>query len=1039
MSPAHQTMDDEWPPPAGAFGDDNPAAPGGPASATAPAAGSGLDGINGHVNMNVNADMDMNMDMNLPWLDDTLATMAADQDARFVSPAATMTTATPPVTAAASSSRSCRPLFTQDAVRTLRRWFAANKHHPYPTRDDKEALCALTGLDATQVANWFANARRRRIKVGSPPPPASSVAASRFMTGPLVAPVPVAPTHDASPLRHEAATPPVDVPLPPRRAPTPGIFEDMDPLQRWANSPPEDEPAEATAICRAANEPFYAGPSSRAYSAYAYLSDGEGGGGGSSASASNRSSVSRHDNPSSEGSIASSRSSSFGMPPSPLELAASHHHRRRRRRRKHQSLPQRQALSRPSRGIFQCTFCVEEFRTKYDWQRHEKTWHLPLDRWVCTPTGPLALKRHSLNDHDDASKSAGERSGGRDTLVCVFCGDESPDAAHIESHNFSLCNRRGVDERTFYRRDHLMQHLRLVHGVVHGVPGAAFDEWKAAAPPIRSRCGFCGRCLDDWAMRVEHLAEHFKGGSTMRDWVGDWGFDPAILQTIENSMPPYLLDYERNSPLPYKAGGASPWTPSTAYDLLKMELQYWIMNHLDAAGDQPPDSEIQREACRVILSADLAGAASAATTTAGNSHKQGSSSGGRSGTSPSWLRDLATASPEILQGAMLQTVRGQAENRLTTLRINGKDDIFEGCELERQLRAVCARAARLRQGEFLDREVQAEAARIVRQTEERSSAPSDVVAGWLLRMIYASTDWLDGVRRRAAAIAGDTGNDDDGEGDAGAGAAGAAVALPVGGTAPGLELELAGMGGAQMNALSGAQGPVSQLAGEGIVAPTAVFPPLAPFSGTEADLLWALDLPGDGAPAPMVYATATPPHEDEESRLYQLNMSRNTRTTTTTTALTTNTTATTTAAAAAARGALASTTTTSRSSPAAGSNSSATAADGQQQQHTQLAAAVAASTRPPYFPNDANAYRRLAHDLARFVAAAVSDKNPNRHVPSDEEIQYQARWLEFDDDDPWNQTAADNPEWLMRFKRDVGLLPHDSGPGLGLGYFAWQR
>lgn len=36
----------------------------------------------------------------------------------------------------------------------------------------------------------------------------------------------------------------------------------------------------------------------------------------------------------------------------------------------------------------------------------------------------------------------------------------------------------------------------------------------------------------------------------------------------------------------------------------------------------------------------------------------------------------------------------------------------------------------------------------------------------------------------------------------------------------------------------------------------------------------------------------------------------------------------------------------------------------------------------------------------------------------------------FDDDDPWNQTAADNAEWLTRFKRDIGLSPADEGPGL---------
>lgn len=32
-------------------------------------------------------------------------------------------------------------------------------------------------------------------------------------------------------------------------------------------------------------------------------------------------------------------------------------------------------------------------------------------------------------------------------------------------------------------------------------------------------------------------------------------------------------------------------------------------------------------------------------------------------------------------------------------------------------------------------------------------------------------------------------------------------------------------------------------------------------------------------------------------------------------------------------------------------------------------------------------------------------------------------------DDPWNQTAADNAEWLQRFKRDCGIIKED-GPGL---------
>jgi hypothetical protein len=86
-----------------------------------------------------------------------------------------------------------------------------------------------------------------------------------------------------------------------------------------------------------------------------------------------------------------------------------------------------------------------------------------------------------------------------------------------------------------------------------------------------------------------------------------------------------------------------------------------------------------------------------------------------------------------------------------------------------------------------------------------------------------------------------------------------------------------------------------------------------------------------------------------------------------------------------------------------------------------------------YFLNDANCYGRLVRELTRFVTSCLSPNNPNQHVPSDAELQNQARWVIYDDDDPWNQTAADNAEWLVRFKRDVGLAdPTDDGPGLPL-------
>ena len=46
-------------------------------------------------------------------------------------------------------------------------------------------------------------------------------------------------------------------------------------------------------------------------------------------------------------------------------------------------------------------------------------------------------------------------------------------------------------------------------------------------------------------------------------------------------------------------------------------------------------------------------------------------------------------------------------------------------------------------------------------------------------------------------------------------------------------------------------------------------------------------------------------------------------------------------------------------------------------------------------------------------------------TPSDEMLQAHARRLLYDNDDPWNQTAADNPDWLKLFKKAHGLAPHD--------------
>lgn len=53
---------------------------------------------------------------------------------------------------------------------------------------------------------------------------------------------------------------------------------------------------------------------------------------------------------------------------------------RRRRQRKKAAQPRiRRAGSEKRR--YQCTFCTDAFKTKHDWQRHERALHLSLDQW----------------------------------------------------------------------------------------------------------------------------------------------------------------------------------------------------------------------------------------------------------------------------------------------------------------------------------------------------------------------------------------------------------------------------------------------------------------------------------------------------------------------------------------------------------------------------------------------------------------------------------------------------------------------------------
>jgi uncharacterized C2H2 Zn-finger protein len=383
--------------------------------------------------------------------------------------------------------------FTKQAVDILRYWLHSHEHYPYPTEKEKESLTFRTGLTTGQISTWLANSRRKNK---SKYPGTKS-------------------------FKVEKMTIPRSIDRPSTPAPV-----HMAPLERWRNSPPEDEPVAASVIFEAItsleilpdhNDPLDHArtnnglevPCSPCKASPSWSSDNTHSG---------------SDSCSSVYSFASRESSSpFG----------SFQVNKTRRRSKKPTRAARPLNLPPPPRRFQCTFCTETFKTKHDWQRHEKTLHLSLERWFCTPDGPTKLCPE------------------RQISLCVYCGSPCPNTEHIQTHNHSNCFKRPLAERTFYRKDHFQQHLNLAHG--SRFQSWSMLGWRTTMTAIKSRCGFCECSMSSWESRTNHLADHFKAGKVMAEWKGDWGFEPGILNLLENEMPPceYRLSYHllNNMPL----------------------------------------------------------------------------------------------------------------------------------------------------------------------------------------------------------------------------------------------------------------------------------------------------------------------------------------------------------------------------------------------------------------------------------------------------------------------------------------------------------
>lgn len=235
----------------------------------------------------------------------------------------------------------------------------------------------------------------------------------------------------------------------------------QDPMERFLSSSPEDEGIPEEAVRKAAGTFIQPRSTSR------------------------RRCISMSDTMSvSDTAFSSGSSSSAGS----IDSANS---RGPRRGRKRQREPTQKTLETVIRKRsdplkkYQCTFCTSDFAQKYDWRRHEESVHFPQKEWVCMPDGPTHNSR------------------------CVFCDLQHPDEKHLESHNCIQCSKAPHSQRTFLRKDKLIQHIGQVHGCPH--PKGIKDWCRPVQQSVTLICGLCGLIQQSWNARAEcvHLLPLF--------------------------------------------------------------------------------------------------------------------------------------------------------------------------------------------------------------------------------------------------------------------------------------------------------------------------------------------------------------------------------------------------------------------------------------------------------------------------------------------------------------------------------------------------
>lgn len=212
---------------------------------------------------------------------------------------------------------------------------------------------------------------------------------------------------------------------------------------------------------------------------------------------------------------------------------------------------------------YQCTFCEDSFATKYDWNRHEISVHLPLKRYICCPFGPFTI--------DAITKDS----------FCSYCGQKDTTNEHVRLHHHNSCQNRPPEARVFNRKDHLKQHLQSVHEC--DLLPHMEEQWMLQATYVNSRCGFCGIRFSLWSERNEHIATHYMRGCRMEEWRGCRGFDSEVAALVTHAMPPFLIGQQDAMPFRISSAKCGPvqrrpgyQEGDTIWDDLVRDLQDFI-------------------------------------------------------------------------------------------------------------------------------------------------------------------------------------------------------------------------------------------------------------------------------------------------------------------------------------------------------------------------------------------------------------------------------------------------------------------------------